>query len=279
MADERVYSLGATGGTTPAQEVSLSALSLKERKDLQQWILDDTTLVEPGLLVLTEEYAAWTSHDGASVKDRLDILALDQSGRTVIVELKRDDAPSDIHLQAITYAAMASRFTIADLVRIHRAFKVGRGEESSAADVESSLQQHVDDELSEDLLKAPRIILVARSFPPQVTASAVWLNSLRLDVKLVQIRVWKSAVDTVLTSSVVYPVPGAEEFIVEPDRQRATEAKEEAAQRTRAKKAVTRIIDAGLLPEGAPIRFNEYTELSQSRRADVVAWLGAKPFS
>lgn len=55
MADERVYSLGATGGTTPAEEVSLSALSFKERKDLQQWILADTTLVEPGLLVLTEE--------------------------------------------------------------------------------------------------------------------------------------------------------------------------------------------------------------------------------
>lgn len=276
MAEERVYSLG-TSGTTPAKEASLSQLGHQERKDLQQWILADPTLVESGLLVLTEEYAAWTSPDGAAVRDRLDVLALDQDGRTVVIELKRDDAPSDIHLQAITYAAMASRFTLADLVRIHRTFLEKKGSLADGLDVEAALRSHVADELTDDVLKSPRIVLVARRFPAQVTASAVWLNEMGIDVKLVQIRVWNTANDTVLTSSVVYPVPGAEEFIVEPDRQRSAEVKKEVTERTRARRTVTRILEAGLLQEGDVVRVNEYTELPVDVRAGVMDWLAEDP--
>jgi hypothetical protein len=41
----------------------------------------------------------------------LDVLGLDRSGRLVVAELKRDRAPDTVEMQAIKYAAMASRFT------------------------------------------------------------------------------------------------------------------------------------------------------------------------
>ena len=60
--------------------------------------------------------------DGLAVKDRLDVLAVDQTGQLVVIELKRDDAPTDVHLQAITYAAMVSRFSEEQIIGIHTDF-------------------------------------------------------------------------------------------------------------------------------------------------------------
>lgn len=62
------------------------------------------------MLVVTAEYDRWADTDGVPARDRLDVLGLDATGRLVVVELKRGTADRDVHLQAITYAALVSRF-------------------------------------------------------------------------------------------------------------------------------------------------------------------------
>ena len=59
------------------------------------------------------------------------ILALETSGRLVVCELKRDQSGSTVHLQAITYAALASRFDQDTLVEAYLAFVQVAGESST----------------------------------------------------------------------------------------------------------------------------------------------------
>ena len=67
---------------------------------------------------MTYEFDRWMSGSG-SHGDRLDLLGLDEDGRLVLAELKRDGAPDTVEMQAIKYAAYASRFKVETLAACH----------------------------------------------------------------------------------------------------------------------------------------------------------------
>ncbi|MGW1749249.1 DNA-binding protein [Streptomyces sp. NPDC002092] len=277
MAIERV---SVIGGAQPveAREVGLPDLGLRERADLQQWIIGDPSLIEPGLLILTEEYDKWATSSGDRVRDRLDLLALDSEGHLVVIELKRDGAPDDVHLQAVTYAAMVSRFTEDDLARIHAEFLRRSGRECDTQEALRLIREHCDgDELDVALLKQPRLVLVARSFPRQVTSSTVWLNEMGLDIKLVQFRLWDTGAGHVMTTSVLYPVPGLEEFTVVPARAEKAETAQRAANSTRNRKAVLRILDNGSVKPGQTLRFRAFPESLAWNNDDLDKWVAEDP--
>lgn len=276
MAIERVSIIGAAQ-PVKAEEARLADLGLRERADLQKWIIADPSLVEPGLLILTEEYDKWATPGGDRVRDRLDLLALDSEGHLVVMELKRDDAPDDVHLQAITYAAMVSRFTEEDLARIHADFLRRSGEEHDTPKALQAIRAHCGDELDAALLKQPRIVLIARSFPKQVTSSAVWLNEMGIDVKLVQFRLWANEGTHVMTTSVLYPVPGLEEFTVVPARAEKAETAQRAANSTRNRKAVLRIIDNGSVQPGQTLHFRAFPESMAWDNNEIERWVAEDP--
>ncbi|PJE96076.1 hypothetical protein CUT44_19995 [Streptomyces carminius] len=272
MAVERVSVVGAAQ-PLDAREIRLADLGLRERADLQKWIIADPSLIEPGLLVLTEEYDKWATSNGDRVRDRLDLLALDSEGHLVVIELKRDDAPGDVHLQAVTYAAMVSRFTEEDLARIHADFLRRSGRECGMSEALEAIREHCGDELDVALLKQPRLVLVARSFPSQVTSSAVWLNEMGIDVKLVQFRLWAADGTHVMTTSVLYPVPGLEEFTVVPARAEKAETAQRAANNARNRRAVLRIIDNGSVKPGQELRFRSFPESMAWSNSDIDRWV------
>ena len=109
----------------PIVSTSLTVHGLAERAHLQEWVITHPEVLGENLLVLTSEYDRWSSSDGVTAKDRLDVLALEPSGRLVVVELKRDE-DRDVHLQAITYAALVSRFTPETLAQAHAEFRSRR---------------------------------------------------------------------------------------------------------------------------------------------------------
>ncbi|SBT92221.1 hypothetical protein GA0115233_104158 [Streptomyces sp. DI166] len=276
MTIERV---SVIGGTQPveAKEVGLPDLGLRERADLQKWIINDPSLVEPGLLILTEEYDKWATSAGDRLRDRLDLLALDTEGHLVVIELKRDGAPDDAHLQAITYAAMVSRFTEDDLARIHCEFLRRSGRECDAQEALRALREHCGDDLDVALLKQPRLVLVARSFPRQVTSTTVWLSEMGLDIKLVQFRLWDTGAGHVMTTSVLYPVPGMEEFTVVPARTEKAETTQRAANSVRNRKAVLRILDNGAVKPGQTLRFRSFPESLAWNNDDMDQWVAEDP--
>ncbi|WP_432929201.1 hypothetical protein ACQPZZ_04455 [Microbispora sp. CA-135349] len=279
MAGTYVLALGPSGPTR-AKAVSLQALQYTERKDLQQWIITYPELVEEGLLVLTEEHDRWASADGAPVKDRLDLLALDQAGRLVVIELKRDDAPTDVHLQALTYAAMVSRLTEQDLAGILARFSEKRGEPLTEEEAVRRLREHAGgEELDPQILRQPRIIVVARRFPPQVLSSVVWLNEMGIEIKLLQVQAWLAGGSPVLTSTTLYPVPGTEDFVVQPMREDKAKAAARAVESGRNTRAVRRIVERGLIEPGAVLHLRLEPPAPEFSAAfeEIAKWVGQDP--
>lgn len=224
MPDELVFNVQESRAV-PATPISLAEAGLSERQHLQEWVLSHPEIIGDGVLVVTSEFDSWRSATGAE-RDRLDVLGIDREGRLVVAELKRDRAPDTVEMQAIKYAAMASRFTPDVVASQYAEFLRRRGTTVLDEDAMARLVEHVGGDLDPDMLRQPRIVLVASAFPPAVTASVVWLSEMGLNVTLVRIQAYRGQGDHVIVSvSQLYPVPDVEEFTVAPVRASARRAR------------------------------------------------------
>ena len=78
-----LYEVGAQG-LIPRPTADFAALAMYERADLQRLLRDDIFALGEDLLVIAEEFGNWED-----ARRRIDLLALDKSGRLVVIELKR----------------------------------------------------------------------------------------------------------------------------------------------------------------------------------------------
>jgi hypothetical protein len=218
VAEELVFSV-EEGTAEPATRISLAEAGLRERDHLQEWVLANPNILGSGVLVITSEFDRWESRAGAE-RDRLDVLGLSTDGHLVVAELKRDAAPDTVEMQAIKYAAMASRFDSTILADAYADFtRRNQGETLTSEEALDLLAGHTElGQLSDELLRAPRIVLVASQFPSTVTATAVWLNEMGIDITLVRLQAYRTSRETLITVSQHYPTPDVEEFLVAPTR-------------------------------------------------------------
>jgi alkylated DNA nucleotide flippase Atl1 len=257
---------------------SLPQADLHERRHLQEWVLLNPQVLGPDVMVVTSEYDRWAADvDGTPARDRLDVLGLDASGRLVVVEIKRDLATRDVHLQAITYAALVSRFTSDTLAEAHCDFLVRRGESVDVAQSRDRLLQHVGGDLDPELLRSPRLVIVAGSFPKQVTHTAVWLSERKIDIDLIQVNLWRVGEQLVAGFSKIFPTPGAEIFTLAPAREDASAVNQRAEERVRSRNAVLTVVDAGVLPDGARLRIEPSHGTTGPIRAAIDDWLAELP--
>ena len=219
--DEVVF---AVAGSTadPAERISLAEAGLREREHLQEWVIAHPEIIGPGVMIVTFEFDHWSSASG-SQKDRLDILGLGEDGRIVVAELKRGQAPDTVDMQALKYAAMASRFTPRLLAEYHAKFSqrkvqnARQAEPLTEAESLSKLETHAEVGLLPDQLINPRVVLLAESYPATVTATAVWLNERGVDLTLMRYQAYRtSGENIVLTVSQLYPVREVADFEVAP---------------------------------------------------------------
>lgn len=233
---------------SPLQAVSLEEAGFRERQHLQEWVRKNPRILGDGVMIVTLEFDKWTQQ----VADRLDILALDKTGRLVVAELKRGVAPDVTDMQALKYAAMASTFTLDKLAQRHAEYlsKIG-GNDVASDEAKRALQQHVGTEETAalaPLLERPRIILIANDFPATVTSTAVFLGKFGLEMALVEFQAYKTpSQEFILTLNQVFPIEGAESLQIEPQ---AFEAVEKAANEGRQRRAVLRLIENHAIPDG-----------------------------
>jgi len=220
-SDEVVFAVSGSNAVA-AEPISLEDAGLREREHLQEWVLDHPEILGPDVMVVTFEFDYWSSASGPQ-KDRLDVLGLGKDGRLVVAELKRGSAPDTVDMQALKYAAMASRFRPGLLAEYHAKFSrrdvvAGRLREPlTDAEALAKLETHSDAGLVPDLLTNPRIVLLAGAFPPSVTATAVWLNERGIDLTLVRYQAYRTSADhIVLTVSQLYPVRQVADFEIAP---------------------------------------------------------------
>lgn len=254
-----------------ARPITLAEAGLKERSDLQEWIRANPEILGPGVRIVTYEFDRWVSGAGLH-GDRLDLLGLGEDGRLVLAELKRDAAPETVEMQAIKYAAYASRFSPETLAACHsdylrKTVDLAVTEEEALA----QLDEHCGG-LDADVLSRPRVILVAGSFPASVTASVVWLCAQGLDMTLVQIGAYQCETDLVITVSQLWPLPEVDEFTVSP----ISAAMKPSAVRARTRStlnAVAILVDSGAIADGTELHLAP----GGPQAGEVEAWIAAQP--
>lgn len=273
---ERVFSISGPEAS-PAEPITLADAGLKERSDLQEWVLAHPEILGPEVMIVTFEFDHWRTAKGDRQLDRLDVLGIDADGRLVVGELKRDRAPDTVEMQAIKYAAMASRFTEDVLVEQYTRFLARTGEpDIDEETARERLLSHAGG-LDPDQLRKPRIVLVAGKFPPIVTASAVWLSEMGLDLTLQQVQAYRVFDDrTIVTVSQVYPIPEVEEFTISPQRADA-EAAAERRKGSREKSTVLKLVRTNALPVGTMLTLRPTTEVAAEVREQIAAWVAEDP--
>jgi hypothetical protein len=272
MAQELVFTVehAAAIGATP---VSFADAGLRERDDLQEWVLSHPQILGDDLMVVTSEYDGFESSDGSPVYDRLDVLAVDRSGRLIVAELKRDKAPSAVTMQALNYAAMMSRFSLDQVADVYARYRRAHGHKVD--DPLMELREWAP-EISDETLGPPAIILVASDFAPQVTNTAMFLFESRIDIRLIQVRLYRlSDGQLVLTTSQLLPVPRAELFMMRPRSNASTQA---VARDSRVRRASIpqRLVDSGHFSKGDQLRIIVPASVDQDRDA-INEWLDGDP--
>src|SRR5262249_16527161 len=99
---ERVFTFHGSAAE-PAAPISLPDAGLRERRDLQEWVISHPEILGPEVLIVAFEFDRWMASSGGRERDRLDVLGLGRDGRLVVAELKRDRAPDTSEMQAIKY--------------------------------------------------------------------------------------------------------------------------------------------------------------------------------
>ena len=266
-----------TGSIAEAAEpISLAEAGLTERADLQEWVLRHPQMLGEDVRIVTFEFDRWGTTRGENPRDRLDVLGLGADGRLVVAELKRDVAPDAIYSQALKYAAMASRFDDRRLAEYHARYLTRQGATVGREDAWTQLLEHAPD-IGESTLRRPRVVLLARDFPMQVTAMAVWLNEMGLDVTLMRFQAYRAAGRVMLTVSQLLPVPDVEEFTVAPQRAEARGATDPARISQRQATATRRLAEANAVSDGTVFTLRIRQEVPDSFRERLLTWISENP--
>ena len=218
----------------PLDTTQLKEQNLRERDDLQEWLVSHPEALGEELLIIQKEFDGF---DGTG--ERLDLLALDTKGQLVLIENKRDDSGRDAVWQALKYASYVAPFTSEDIINVYAnylskyrpvdpdlggdAYEPEYVHHTASVLIEKFLGENADiDWMSKLNPKATqRIILVAGEFRKEVTNTALWLIERDIDVKCVKVSPYILNSQLLVDIQQIIPVPEASEYMVRLSRKDA----------------------------------------------------------
>jgi hypothetical protein len=202
---------------------SFSELGFKERSNLQEWITQNPSILGEDLLIIQKEYSGFEG-----TNERLDLLALDKSGRLVIIENKLDDSGRDVTWQSLKYASYCATLTGDEILNIYQQYLNKHSKGSSAEDKVSTFydgREISDIEINKGEIQQ-RIILVSGEFRKEVTNTVLWLIKYGLNIKCFKLNLYTLNEQIFLDSEQIIPTHGTEDMIIKG----AIKAREEAEQ-------------------------------------------------
>lgn len=199
-----------TKKTKMVNEISYSDIGLKERNDLQEWIANNTELLGEELLIIQKEFDGFNN-----TRERLDLLALDKEGNLVIIENKLDDSGRDVVWQAMKYAGYSSTLTKSDIKSIFQQYLDKCGIEEKVEDliVDFFNKSNFDEVILNNEL-SQRIILVARSFRPEVTNTVMWALKYGINIKCIEIIPYMIGENLVVDTNQIIPEKSTEDMTI-----------------------------------------------------------------
>ena len=192
----------ATKKSSKVEAVTFSSLGLREREDLQEWIVNEPSILGEELLIIQKEFAGFSD-----TKERLDLLAVDRQGNLLIIENKLDSSGKDVTWQAMKYASYCSTLSKEQIRSIYQEYLT---KHEPGANAEEKLCDFLDTsdfaevQLNHDL--SQRIILVARQFRKEVTSTVLWARKFRIQIQCIKIIPYTIAGHLVIDTEQIIPV-------------------------------------------------------------------------
>jgi arsenate reductase-like glutaredoxin family protein len=188
-------------GPTKIQETTVKKEKLLE-ENLEDWIVADPTILGEPLLVISRQVMI------QDTKDKLDILALDPQGNSVVIELKRGHLKDPVDVQALRYASYISKWKFEDFENLSRNFmgKVGDTDFNFNAIYESFCEDAGSDEIP-NLNQDQRIILVGSAVRDKLGTVALWLREHGIDITVIEVQAFKEADNILIQPTIIVPMP------------------------------------------------------------------------
>ena len=189
------------------QEVPGSEISLEER--LEGWLASDISALDPNLLVIGKQVP--TDFGGV-----IDLLCLDISGDTVVVELKKGRTPREVTAQALDYASWVKELSAERLADIADK-EFGRPDS-----LDSVFREHFEKPLPDELNVNHSSLIVAESMDASTERIVRYLSSLSVPINVATVQHFKDEGDRSFLARVFLIGPEEAEAKSRPTSRRST---------------------------------------------------------
>ena len=171
--------------------------------------------------------------DWQESRKRLDLLAIDQSGNLVVIEIKRDNDGFHMDLQAIRYASMLSLMTYDNAINTYTRYLEKQNKDITTAQKIINDFINYNEEEDFEFAKDIRIILVNNHYSKELTSSVLWLRKKGIDITCLQFTPYKNEEDRdiLLDIDIIIPLREANDYMIA--IQRKEEEKEKVSQQIR----------------------------------------------
>jgi len=196
----RLFTLDANGKMIPYKEIKFKVENREADlenllKNNPEYFFEDSKILIIGRQITT------------NLDSSLDLLGIDKSGNTIIVELKRDKTPRETIAQLVEYASFIENLDYSQLNEIYQDYA---GENIS---LEEYHQQYFQNELEEKVSfnKYSKLVIVAQEISREIKQTAQYLRKKGLDIYCLEFKYFTTNSGEKIISCDV--VVGEEEFL------------------------------------------------------------------
>ncbi|MCY4365773.1 MAG: endonuclease NucS [Chloroflexi bacterium] len=174
-------------------EIPSDKISLEEQ--LEDWLESDISMLDENLLVIGRQVS--TDFGG-----QIDLLCLDSSGETVVVELKKGKTPRQVTAQALEYASWVKELSPEQVIALANSYdKIG-------GSLKESFEEKFGDPLPETINLRHRSLVVAESMDDSTERIVRYLSDLNVPINIATVQHFKTADDREMLAQI---------FLVEPE--------------------------------------------------------------
>lgn len=161
----------------------LPSSSLKNENELEEMICQDVSILHDQWLPIGRQVV--TAHGG-----KIDILAIDETGNLVVIELKRNKTPREVITQAIDYASWVKTLDSAKIANIYK--KYSKGINARFDSLDDALRDKFgitfgDDEINQ----GHQIVVVASEMDLSTERIVMYLNDYDIPINTVFFNVFR----------------------------------------------------------------------------------------
>ncbi len=153
---------------TPPREAKLGVPDLEEH--LEDWIEERVELVDPSLLIIGRQV------------ENIDLLAIDDEGQLVVIELKRDQLPRLVLAQALDYASMVAEWMPEKVIAIANEY-LSKSEQSIHDAFEKRFGKALED--TGGINSDQRVLLVGCRTDSTLERMVNWLSEREIPINVV----------------------------------------------------------------------------------------------